>query len=163
MTRLKVRGRAVENKVEIKLALKTGLSAGVSEYLWKMRGKPWASVFQCAGFRGTYLVPMLWSVHYGVPTTVIRFVSFLSLLRLLSTLFPHGYHSHHEQLPTCWVSGLLPYKDLGRVVLAIDVVTRLWVLSLCTSWHVTDCKLAINCCFCCPIWTSFCLSGMVCL
>lgn len=88
-------------------------------------------MFQCAGFRGTDLVPVLWSVHYGVPTTIIRFVSFLSfLLPLLSTLSPHGYHSHHEQLPTCWVLGLLPYKDMGRVVLAIDVVTRLWVLSV---------------------------------
>lgn len=77
-------------------------------------------MFQCAGFRGTYLVPVLWSVHYGVPTTIIRFVSFLSfLLPLLSTLSPHGYHSHHEQLPTCWVLGLLPYKDMGRVVLAV--------------------------------------------
>lgn len=31
----------------------------------------------------------------------------------------------------------------------------LWVLSLCTSWHSPDCKLAINCFSCCLICLQF--------
>lgn len=138
-------------------ALKTWSSAGVLE-----------NVLQIVWEAASLCVPICWvqthlpGRHVEVcvtesPPTVILSVLLPPLsLPLLTTLFLHGHHSHHDQFTHTLDLRATSLKGYGACGAGYRHGNQtLWVLSLCTSWHSPDCKLAINCFSCCLICLQF--------